>query len=224
MVKFRNRSVNDPCKHQRREFSESPIPGNTCHDGSQAASGRSMSILVGLHHVTGYRYDRLVTLGPQVIRLRPAPHCLTPIKSYALKVLPAEHFVNWQQDPHGNWLAGFVFPEKGREFSIAVDFVADMQVINPFDFFVEPYADQFPFEYPEQLRTDLAAFLEPEPPGPLLKSYVASLSRERMNTVDYLVALNQELQRIIRYVTRMEPGVQTPDETLKAGAGSRRGH
>jgi uncharacterized protein (DUF2126 family)/transglutaminase-like putative cysteine protease len=179
-----------------------------------------MSILVGLHHVTSYRYDRLVTLGPQVIRLRPAPHCRTPIKSYALKVQPADHFVNWQQDPHGNWLARFVFPEKAKEFSIAVDFVADMQVINPFDFFVEPYADQFPFEYLEPLRTDLAVFLEPEPAGPLLKSYLASLSREWMNTVDYLVSLNQELQRRIRYVTRMEPGVQTPDETLAAGSGS----
>src|SRR3984893_9116859 len=220
MVKFRNRSVNDPCKHQRREFSEWPIPGNTCHDGSRAAPGRSMSILVGLHHVTSYRYDRPVSLGPQVIRLRPAPHSRTPIKSYALKVLPAEHFVNWQQDPHGNWLARYVFLEKTTEFAIAVDFVADMQVINPFDFFVEPFADRFPFEYPEQLRTDLAAFLEPEPAGPLLKAFVATLSREPTNTVDYLVALNQELQRKIRYVTRMEPGVQTPDETLAAGSGS----
>ena len=150
-----------------------------------------MSILVGLHHVTTYRYDRPVSLGPQVIRLRPAPHCRTPIRSYSLKVLPATHFVNWQQDPHGNWLARYVFPEKTTEFAIAVDLIADMQVINPFDFFVEPYADQFPFAFPEQLRADLAPYLEPEPAGPLLQDYLAALPREPPSTVDYLVALNQ---------------------------------
>jgi uncharacterized protein (DUF2126 family) len=179
-----------------------------------------MSILVGLHHVTSYRYDRPVSLSPQVIRLRPAPHNRTPIKSYALKVLPSAHFVNWQQDPHGNWLARLVFPERTTEFVIAVDLVADMQVINPFDFFVEPYAGRFPFEYPEELRTDLAAFLEPEPPGPLLKAFLSGLSRRPASTVDYLVALNQELHRKIRYITRIEPGVQTPDQTLEAGSGS----
>jgi uncharacterized protein (DUF2126 family) len=179
-----------------------------------------MSILVGLHHVTSYRYDRPISLGPQVIRLRPAPHCRTPIKSYALKVLPTEHFVNWQQDPHGNWIARYVFPEKTNEFSVAVDLVADMQVINPFDFFVEPYAYEFPFTYPDDLRHDLAAFLEPEPAGPLLKTFLAEMPRERANTVDHLVALNSDLQRRIRYVTRMEPGVQTPDETLELGSGS----
>jgi uncharacterized protein (DUF2126 family) len=179
-----------------------------------------MSFLVGLHHVTSYRYDRPVSLGPQIIRLRPAPHSRTAIKSYSLKVLPTNHFVNWQQDPHGNWIARYVFPEKATEFAIAVDFVADMQVINPFDFFVEPFADVFPFEYPEALRTDLAAFLEPEPAGPLLQEFMRGLPREPTNTVNYLVALNQKLQSLVRYVTRMEPGVQTPDETLQAGSGS----
>jgi uncharacterized protein (DUF2126 family) len=179
-----------------------------------------MSFLVGLHHVTSYRYDRPVSLGPQIIRLRPAPHSRTAIKSYSLKVLPTNHFVNWQQDPHGNWIARYVFPEKATEFAIAVDFVADMQVINPFDFFVEPFADVFPFEYPEALRTDLAAFLEPEPAGPLLQEFMRELPREPTNTVNYLVALNQKLQSLVRYVTRMEPGVQTPDETLQVGSGS----
>jgi uncharacterized protein (DUF2126 family) len=179
-----------------------------------------MSILVGLHHVTSYRYDRPVSLGPQVIRLRPAPHSRTPIKSYTLKILPSAHFVNWQQDPHGNWLARLVFPEKTTEFTVAVDLVADMQVINPFDFFVEPYAEQFPFEYPDALRRDLAAYLEPAPAGRLLDAFLDGLSRGPANTVDYLVALNRKLQQTIRYITRMEPGVQTPDETLDAAQGS----
>ncbi len=179
-----------------------------------------MSILVGLHHVTSYRYDRPVSLGPQVIRLRPAPHSRTPIKSYTLKILPSAHFVNWQQDPHGNWLARLVFSEKTTEFTVAVDFVADMQVVNPFDFFVEPYAEQFPFTYPDELRSDLAAYLEPEPAGPLLTAFLAGLSRGPARTVDYLVALNHKLHHTIRYITRMEPGVQTPDETLAVAEGS----
>ena len=179
-----------------------------------------MSFLVGLHHVTSYRYDQPVSLSPQIIRLRPAPHSRTPIKSYSLKVLPTNHFVNWQQDPHGNWLARYVFPERTKEFQFAVDFIADMQVINPFDFFVEPYADIFPFEYPEALREDLAAFVAPEPAGPLLQQFLGTLSRGPMNTVNYLVALNQQLQQRVRYVTRMEHGVQTPEETLQTGSGS----
>jgi uncharacterized protein (DUF2126 family) len=179
-----------------------------------------MSILVGLHHSTRYTYDRPINLGPQVIRLRPAPHCRTRIASYALKVTPAQHFVNWQQDPHGNWLARYVFPEKTKEFSIDVDLLADMEVINPFDFFVEPYADVWPFKFPPELHEDLAVFAVPEPPGPRLKEFVQSISRKPTNTVDFLVELNQRLQHLIRYVIRMEPGVQTPEETLGSAAGS----
>ena len=179
-----------------------------------------MSILVGLHHATRYDYDRPISLGPQVVRLRPGPHCRTRIPSYSLTVQPAHHFVNWQQDPHGNWLARFVFPEKTKEFSVTVDLLADMEVINPFDFFVEPYAETWPFAFPPELHEDLAAFIEPEPAGPLLKDLVQSISREPRNTVNFLVDLNQRLQRMIRYLIRIEPGVQTPEETLASAAGS----
>src|SRR6516162_4505649 len=173
-----------------------------------------MSIPVALHHVTRYTYDRPISLGPQVIRLRPAPHCRTRIPSYSLTIQPSQHFVNWQQDPHGNWLARYVFPEKTTEFSITVDLRADIGVVNPFDFFVEPYAETWPFKFPPELHEDLAAFVEPDPATPLLKEFVASISREPRNTVDLLVELNQRIHGTIRYLIRMEPGVQPPEETL----------
>jgi transglutaminase-like putative cysteine protease len=179
-----------------------------------------MSILAGLHHVTRYHYDRPIGLGPQVIRLRPAPHCRTRVVSYSLKVTPAEHFLNWQQDPNGNWLARFVFPEKTREFTITVDLIADMAVVNPFDFFVEPFADTFPFAYPAEFVEELAPYLAAEPAGPRLSAFLASLPRDRKNIVDFLVELNQRLQRDIRYLIRMEAGVQTPEHTLETAAGS----
>ena len=179
-----------------------------------------MSILVGLHHITRYRYDRPVSLGPQVVRLRPAPHSRTAVTSYALKVLPGGHFVNWQQDPHGNWLARLVFPEKTTEFTVAVDLTADIEKTNPFDFFVESWAEQLPFSYPDALRCELGAFLDPEAATPALQAFVDGLPGGPVRTVDFLVALNQKLHDRTRYITRMEPGVQTPAETLEGGSGS----
>jgi len=182
-----------------------------------------VSIFAALHHVTHYKYDRPIDLGPQTIRLRPAPHTRTPILSYSLKVSPSNHFVNWQQDPQGNWLARFVFPEKATELKIEVDFTAQMTVINPFDFFVEPSADSFPFTYTADLKTELAPYLATIEPGPLLAAYLAGLPREAPSTVNFLVELNAQLQKKVRYIIRMEPGIQTPEQTLRVKSGCRIG-
>jgi uncharacterized protein (DUF2126 family)/transglutaminase-like putative cysteine protease len=179
-----------------------------------------VSIFVALHHVTHYKYDRPIDLGPQTIRLRPAPHTRTPILSYSLKVTPTNHFVNWQQDPQGNWLARYVFPEKATELKIEVDFTAQMTVVNPFDFFVEPYASSFPFQYTDNLKAELAPYLATSEQGPLFAAYLKDIPREADSTVNFLVELNAQLQRKIGYVIRMEPGIQTPEETLAADSGS----
>jgi uncharacterized protein (DUF2126 family)/transglutaminase-like putative cysteine protease len=183
-----------------------------------------VSIHVALNHHTRYRYDRPVELTPHEIRLRPAPHCRTGILSYSLSVAPEKHFTNWQQDVYGNFIARCVFPEKTRELEVTVDLIADMTVINPFDFFVESYAEKFPFAYPAPLSRDLTPFLAIDDDGPQLKQWVADFrSRESLagiNTVDFLMAVNQQLHRDMRYVVRMEPGVQTCEQSLILKSGS----
>src|SRR6185295_7970353 len=136
-----------------------------------------MSIHVALHHRTTYRYDRLVTLGPQSVRLRPAPHCRSRILSYSLKVLPDPHFLNWQQDPQSNYIARLVFPERTTSLSIEVDLVAEMGAVNPFDFFLEPHAEKWPFDYDASLAEDLAPYKRTLPSTPLLDAFVESISR-----------------------------------------------
>ncbi|HVE10213.1 MAG TPA: transglutaminase family protein [Paraburkholderia sp.] len=179
-----------------------------------------MSIRVALNHVTHYRYDRLVGLSPQVVRLRPAPHCRTPILSYSLRVEPAQHFINWQQDAFANYQARLVFPDRMREFKVTVDLVAEMAVYNPFDFFLEPAAEKYPFDYAPELRAELAPYLVKRDMTPRFADFVASIDRAPLATADFLVALNQRVQRDIRYLIRMEPGVQTPEETLANASGS----
>ncbi|MGN6422613.1 MAG: DUF2126 domain-containing protein [Asticcacaulis sp.] len=179
-----------------------------------------MSILAALHHVSDYRYDRPISLGPQVIRLRPAPHTKAHVQSYALKVEPAGHFINWQQDAFGNWLARVVFPEKTNHFKVTVDLVLEIKVFNPFDFFLEDSATSFPFVYDEALREELAPYLEIKDNDPVLMDYVASLPTEPMGTVDFLVAFNQKLNDDMNYKLRMAPGLQAPAETLNLLQGS----
>ncbi len=179
-----------------------------------------MSIHVALNHVTHYRYDRAVKLGPQVVRLRPAPHCRSRILSYSLKVDPAGHFVNWQQDPQANYLARLVFPEATRELRIEVDLVVEMAVHNPFDFFLEPSAEKLPFVYDPTLEHELAPYRQTLPTTPLFQAYLDSISRQPKGTADFLVDLNQRLSQDISYLIRLEPGVQSPEETLSNRSGS----
>ena len=179
-----------------------------------------MGIRVALHHKTVYEYDRLVTLAPQIVRLRPAPHSRTHISSYSLRVEPEGHFINWQQDPQGNFLARLVFPNQTRYFSLEVDLVAEMAVLNPFDFFLEPEYEKFPFCYGSGEQRELALFLEAPPAGPRLKTFLAGIDRREMRTIDFLCNLNARLSREIRYLLRMEPGVQSAEETLELASGS----
>ncbi len=220
-----------------------------------------MAIHVALRHVTQYKYDRPVNLSPQVVRLRPAPHCRTPVLSYSLKVTPGKHFINWQQDPQSNYLARLVFPEKTTEFCVEVDLVAEMSVYNPFDFFLEPQAEHFPFRYDPALNHELEPFQRKLPLTPLVTAYLREIRHKLMNghaplghapvphsetadphphgvlpeaavaahdpdtdtrprTIDFLVGINQMLWKDLRYTIRLEPGVQTPEETLELCSGS----
>lgn len=179
-----------------------------------------MSIQVALRHATRYRYDKLITLGPQVVRLRPAPHCRTTILAYSLTVGPEQHFINWQQDPQSNWLARIVVPEKTDHLTVQVDLTAELNVINPFDFFLEPEAEVFPFAYSPEMLEDLRPYLTPIKCGPRFEAYLKGVSRVEKPTTGFLFDLNARLQRDISYLIRMEPGIQTPDQTLENRSGS----
>jgi uncharacterized protein (DUF2126 family)/transglutaminase-like putative cysteine protease len=179
-----------------------------------------MGTKVSLHHRTAYRYDREVALGPQVIQLRPTPHSKTPIVSYALDITPADHTLNWQMDPHANYLVRVLFVGRATEFVVEVNLVADMTPINPFAFFLEPGYENFPFAYSAELAGDLEPFRRTGAAGPLLRGFVEKISREPQGTVGFLVGLNQRVRDEVAYVTRMEQGVQTTEETLALRTGS----
>src|SRR6202453_1006026 len=179
-----------------------------------------MSIHVALSHVTHYRYEKPIALGPQVVRLRPAAHCRTPILNYTLRITPEDHFLNWQQDPQGNFQARLVFPKKTDEFKVEVELTADLATINPFDFFVEDSAKEFPFQYAPILKHELHPSLELEPMGPKLRELLQRVPRSRRNTIDFLVDLNGLIHNEVKYVVRLEPGVQTVEHTLECKSGS----
>ena len=179
-----------------------------------------MGIQIALNHRTQYRYDKPVFLGPQVIQLRPAPHCRTPILSYSLKVTPTEHILNWQMDPHYNYLARLLFQNKTKEFVVEVDLAVELSSVNPFDFFLEPGFEDYPFQYSPELAKDLEPYRSVEEAGPLLQTFLANLGNEKRGTIDFLVNLNRRVRNEVSYVTRLDPGVQTCEQTLERRSGS----
>lgn len=179
-----------------------------------------MTLRVALHHKTHYQFDRPVTLSPHFFRLKPSPHARIEPEAYSLRIDGGPYFINWQQDPFGNHAARVVFPDQVTELTVAVELILPMVVINPFDFFLEPYAEQFPFSYPAPLKKDLAPYLEITEHGPLLQQWIADVDTRERPTAEWLVDINQRLAVDLEYLVRMEPGVQSPEETLHKGRGS----
>jgi len=181
-----------------------------------------MGINIAIEHRTSYSFDRATTIHPHIFRLRPAPHSRTPILAYSMTVSPEDHFLNWQQDPFGNYLARLVFNEPTHHLDVTVDLIADMTVVNPFDFFVDESAESFPFVYDAQTARDLDLYLRPaHQAGPLMKKWLDGIDRsKRVSINDFLVDINQRLYKDIGYSVRMEPGVQPPEQTFEREIGS----
>lgn len=179
-----------------------------------------MALKIVISHKTKYKFDRPVNLSPHIFRLRPAPHCRTPIEAYSIKIKPENQFFNWQQDPFGNYLARLVFPEKTTELSIDVEIIADLKTINPFDFFVEEYAEEFPFVYDETIQKELLPYLEIRERGDLLMDFIKTVDVTPRKTIYFLIDLNQKLNQYLNYTVRLEPGVQTCEQTLENRLGS----
>ncbi len=179
-----------------------------------------MSIRVAIKHRTLYNYDRTVWFSPHIFRLKPAPHCRTPIETYSLKIEPENHIIHWQQDPFGNYQARGLFQESADALSLEVDMIARMTVINPFDFFLEESAQFYPFFYDTQLRKELMLYLEIGESSQLLTEWLTQIDRTKQNLIEFLVGINRQLSKEINYTIRMEPGVQSCDETLEQKQGS----
>jgi uncharacterized protein (DUF2126 family) len=179
-------------------------------------------VRVLLQHRSRYIYPRPTTLGPHLIRLRPAAHARARIESYGLRVTsPGE--VRWQQDPAGNFVARAGWGEaRVPELEVAVELAVDIRPVNPFDFTLDGEADDTPFDY-GPLVQELAPYLDASDKafaiGKLGESFLDSLPRAG-RTVPLVVEINRLVSKHIRYVIREEPGVWTPEETLANGRGS----
>ena len=175
---------------------------------------------VALRHVTTYRYSGPASLGPQFIRLRPAAHARAAIEQYALTIEPADHRLTWGQDPFGNWVARMLTFAEPEALRVVVELVADLQPVNPFDFFVEGWAARWPFTYPDGLASDLAPFLARIDGGERFDDFLARFEGGTHDTVQLLLDLNTALRAAVDYRERLEPNTQAPEETLAIASGS----
>ena len=175
---------------------------------------------VAIHHQSVYRFDRPTLVLPHSVRLRPAPHCRTPISNYSLNITPDSHYIHWQQDPFNNYMARLQFNALADELAIDVKLEASLEPFNPFDFFVDEEASTFPFRYEPELVKELGPYLLISEQGPKLKAFVKSIDQSKQETVGFLVAVNKLIHQEISYIQRFEPGVLTCEETLKNKQGS----
>lgn len=175
---------------------------------------------VRVKHTTEYLFDRSVAISPHLVQLRPAAHCRSPILSYSLLATPSDHYVHWQQDPFGNYLARFIFSTPSQSLRFDVDMLIDVIPYNPFDFFIEFEAAQYPFNYSARLRRDLSPYIEVTEPSAIVGRWADKFRKESTETVDFLVALNQSMKSEIEYIVRLEPGIQSCEETLNGRRGS----
>lgn len=179
-----------------------------------------MALKIVISHKTKYKYDRPVSLSPHIFRLRPAPHSRTPIESYSIKIKPENQFLNWQQDPFGNYMARLIFPEKTEELSVEVEIIADLKTINPFDFFVEESAEEYPFKYSDTIKKELSPYLEITEQGALLQEFLKTIDVTPRKTIYFLIDINRKIYEFLNYNIRLDPGVQTCEESLEKKSGS----
>lgn len=179
-----------------------------------------MGLTVTLNHKTEYRYDRPIQLGPQLVRLKPAAHARTQVSSWALKVGPQKHFINSLQDPYGNFLTRILFPERTDHFSLEVNLTADLTVFNPFDFFLEPECETWPMAWSDMQRQSWTPWLKKAEHGPLFSRFLKAIPTARTQTIPFLVDVNQRIAQAVSYRIRLEPNIQTPEETLRLASGS----
>ena len=173
-------------------------------------------IRVALHHKTRLPVRPPVTLSPQVVRLRPAPHSRTPVTGYSLRIEPSQHFINWQQDPQGNFLARARLP--GADDGLLARSRSGRRDDGDQPVRLLPRAAGRALSV--RLRRAAAAGTGAVPGRGARRAAAAGVPRVDAARADprpstFLVDLNRRLQHDIRYVIRMEPGVQTSEETLE---------